>query len=126
MGAAVPMVANPRRGVMRTVALAASLVIGACVGIGKTAEADASFTGLGDLPGGGFGSSASAVSADGSAVVGGGTTPGTAGEAFRWTAGGGMAGLGDLPGGSFRSRASGISADGSVVVGTGQSGGGEE
>ncbi|MGE0536392.1 MAG: PEP-CTERM sorting domain-containing protein [Pirellulales bacterium] len=65
--------------------------------------------GLGDLP-----SSAVAVSADGSVVVG------SSSEAFRWTSGGGMVGLGDPPG--FNSGfAWGVSADGSVVVGTGTS-----
>jgi probable HAF family extracellular repeat protein len=73
--------------------------------------------GLGDLPGGAFGSGANAVSADGSVVVGVATSAsGT--EAFRWTQAGGMVGLGDLPGGRFESRADAVSADGSVVVGT--------
>jgi probable HAF family extracellular repeat protein len=79
--------------------------------------------GLGDLPGGGFESYATAVSADGSVVVGAGrfsgavnTTEGR--EAFRWTQAGGMVGLGDLPGGRFGSYAQAVSADGSVVVGT--------
>jgi probable HAF family extracellular repeat protein len=43
------------------------------------------------------------------------------GEAFRWTAGGGMIGLGDLPGGVFSSSADGVSSDGSVVVGSSNS-----
>lgn len=77
--------------------------------------------GLGDLHGGAFGSGASAVSADGSVIVGGATSAaGT--EAFRWTSGGGMVGLGDLEGTDpeeevFASGASGVSADGSVIVG---------
>src|SRR5262245_56570228 len=74
---------------------------------------------LGDLPGGGFYSRANAVSADGSVVVGNSDSgKGQFGEAFRWTAAGGMVGLGDLPGGDFYSDATGVSADGSVVVGT--------
>ena len=58
------------------------------------------------------------VNADGSVVVGQGTSAsGT--EAFRWTQAGGMVGLGDLPGGSFFSLANAVNADGSVVVGAG-------
>jgi probable HAF family extracellular repeat protein len=69
----------------------------------------ASITSLGVLPGV-TASFASAVSADGSAVVG--TSDSSAGgRAFRWTAAGGM-----LPGGTA-SFASAVSADGSAVVG---------
>jgi probable HAF family extracellular repeat protein len=79
--------------------------------------AGASFTPIGDLPGGNFSSSAIAVSADGSLVVGAsGSASGTQ-EAFRWTRAGGMVGLGDLPGGEFYSVANSVSADGSVVAG---------
>jgi uncharacterized membrane protein len=60
------------------------------------------------------GRSASAVSADGSVVVGLGGP-----DAFRWTAQSGRIGLGDLPGGDFRSFANDVSADGSVIVGFG-------
>lgn len=92
----------------------------------------ASFSGLGDLPGGNFFSRANAVSADGSVVVGASSRDDThnslgRSEAFRWTEDGGMVGLGALdfvivqndqefvfPG---RSQANGVSADGSVVVG---------
>ena len=86
--------------------------------------------GLGDLPGGSFGSRAWGVSADGSVVVGRSRSA-SGGEAFRWTDlnGNGLVdpnekldyhpefGLGDLPGGGFESWAFGVSADGSVVVG---------
>jgi probable HAF family extracellular repeat protein len=78
--------------------------------------------GLGGLPGGSPGSEAMAVSDDGSVVVGFGHSNAsgtTSGEAFRWTAAGGMVGLGDLPGGNFNSIAFGVSDDGSVVVGAG-------
>jgi probable HAF family extracellular repeat protein len=81
--------------------------------------------GLGDLPDGGFNSSARAVSADGSVVVGRGRTA-LGDEAFRWTQDGGMVGLGDLPGGAFDSFALDVSADGSVVVGRGHSASGQE
>jgi probable HAF family extracellular repeat protein len=84
---------------------------------------------LGDLPGGmpeNF-SWASAVSADGSVVVGRGSSDlGRRFEAFRWTIGGGMRGLGDLPGGEFFSLALDVSADGSVVVGESHSALGDE
>jgi len=75
---------------------------------------------LGDLPGGGFFSYASGVSADGSVIVGGSTSffSGINDlEAFRWTAATGMVALGDLPGGRFVSVATDVSADGRVVVG---------
>jgi probable HAF family extracellular repeat protein len=81
--------------------------------------------GLGDLPGGGFFSSAFGVSADGSVVVGQGYSA-SGYEAFRWTSGEGLVGLGDLPGGGFDSEARGVSADGSVVVGQGYSASGYE
>jgi probable HAF family extracellular repeat protein len=59
---------------------------------------DAAFLrGLGDLPNGSFYSEAYAVSADGSTVVGIGTSE-SGYQAFRWTAAGGMAGLGGING----------------------------
>ena len=80
------------------------------------ANAQPMFMGIGDLPGSTFESRASAVSADGLVVVGGGRSA-SGREAFRWTASGGMVGLGDLPGGgAFWSGAAATSADGSVVV----------
>ncbi|MCH7603849.1 MAG: HAF repeat/PEP-CTERM domain-containing protein, partial [Planctomycetes bacterium] len=90
-----------------------------------TAYGQASFQGLGDLPGGSFESLAFAVSADGSVVVGDSISA-SGFEAFRWTSGGGMISLGDLPGGFFDSSASGVSADGSVVVGHSASASGNE
>ena len=91
--------------------------------------------GLGDLPGGDSVSEAHSVSADGSVVVGFGSSASSAStgiislsgrEAFRWTGGTGMVGLGDLPGGDFGSEAYGVSADGSVVVGVGSGAAGRE
>lgn len=73
------------------------------------------FTVLGHLPGQ-TSSSASAVSADGSTVVGSSSSLGGS-FAIRWTRAGGMENLGVLPG-SSGSAAAGVSADGSVVVGT--------
>src|SRR4051794_11192326 len=77
---------------------------------------------LGDLPGRTENSWASAISPDGSVIVG------TAGwpirlEAFRWTKASGMVGLGDLPGGSVSSRANGVSDNGKVIVGNSSSAG---
>lgn len=69
-----------------------------------------SFTPIGHPQGGAFPSEAWAVSADGAVVVGN-----AGGEAFRWTADGGMVGLGRLDDGS--SAATGVSADGTVIVG---------
>ena len=66
-------------------------------------------------------STAYAVSADGSVVVGVSGT-GTDIEASRWTRQTGVVGLGDFPSGFFESRANGVSADGSVVVGMGTKG----
>ena len=83
------------------------------------------FTALGDLPGGGNLSNAFAVSADGSVVVGYGSSADGI-EAFIWTAETGMVGLGDLPGGPFGSEAWGISDDGTVVAGPGWSAEGPE
>jgi len=73
--------------------------------------------GIGELPGGLTDSRATAVSADGSVIVGSSASGLGTSEAFRWTSTGGMAGLGDLPGGPFLSEASAVSADGGIVVG---------
>jgi probable HAF family extracellular repeat protein len=81
--------------------------------------------GLGDLPGGGFNSTAFGVSADGVTIVGRGAS-GAGTEAFRWTAADGMGGLGDLPDGAFNSTAYATSADGAVIVGSGESADGLE
>lgn len=69
--------------------------------------------------------SANDVSADGSVVVGSGSTEAVA-EAFIWDAENGLRGLGDLPGGTFYSMAVGVSADGSTVVGESSSASGYE
>ncbi|MBI5762666.1 MAG: PEP-CTERM sorting domain-containing protein [Planctomycetes bacterium] len=79
---------------------------------------------LGTLAGGTY-SFANAISADGSVVVGYGDSPFSKGEAFRWTALGGMEDLGMI---AFReekkegtSRATAVSMDGLVIVGGGTS-----
>jgi probable HAF family extracellular repeat protein len=76
------------------------------------------FGGLGYLPGGSnTSSSASAVSADGSVIVGVSTSANSEQEGFRWTMSTGMVGLGFLPGGTS-SAASFVSGDGQVIVGS--------
>ncbi|MGE0479382.1 MAG: PEP-CTERM sorting domain-containing protein [Phycisphaerae bacterium] len=71
---------------------------------------------LGDLPGGSESSWGTAINADGSVIVGIGTTAPDRAEPFRWTADTGMVGLGSLPGYST-GWAWGVSAAGDVVVG---------
>jgi probable HAF family extracellular repeat protein len=71
--------------------------------------------GLGDIPGGGFGSAAADISADGSVIVGVGTSDLCSGEAFRWEDGV-MVGLGTLPG-TRGSAARAVSVNGSIIVG---------
>ncbi|HET6304990.1 MAG TPA: PEP-CTERM sorting domain-containing protein, partial [Myxococcota bacterium] len=102
-----------------------ALVLLAWLGSVGPAGAVPIFLGLGDLPGERFESEAHAVSADGTVVVGYGTSP-AGREAFRWTAATGMVALGDLPGGSSTSFGFGVSADGSVIVGRGSSASGPE
>jgi probable HAF family extracellular repeat protein len=75
------------------------------------------YTLLGFLPGGDY-SSAAAVSADGSVIVGGGSVPGGGTNAFRWTQATGLVSLGDLPDGTDFSYAQDVSSDGRVVVGS--------
>jgi probable HAF family extracellular repeat protein len=84
----------------------------------------ASFTGLGDLPGGVYRSIARAVSADGSVIVGASRVTDFGDGAFRWTAETGIVALTDVPEGHFTSLidAYGISADGSVIAGVGRAG----
>ncbi|MFO0747832.1 MAG: hypothetical protein U1F43_19520 [Myxococcota bacterium] len=82
--------------------------------------------GLGDLPGGAFGSEALAVSADGKVVVGRSVaTVDDSEEAFVWTARLGMKRLADvaaaagvaIPEGVVLGQATGISGDGLAIVG---------
>jgi uncharacterized protein (TIGR02145 family) len=80
---------------------------------------NASFQGLGDLPGGVSESSAQSVNADGSVVVGSSMSDSGA-QAFIWTESTGMVSLGNLSDNSFlQSWANSISADGKVIVGYG-------
>ncbi len=80
---------------------------------------------LGDLPGGATFSTAYAISADGTTIVGRGRSA-TGEEAFRWTTAEGMIGMGDLPGGFTSSTAYDVSADGQSIVGASYSGAGLE
>jgi uncharacterized membrane protein len=85
-----------------------------------TASAVATFTPLGDLPGGAFFSLATGLSADGSTVVGGSrVTDQISGQirAFRWSADTGMVAIGHVGSPSASGFAYATSADGSVVVG---------
>jgi probable HAF family extracellular repeat protein len=75
--------------------------------------------GLGDLPGGGFQSSAMDVSADGSVVVGIGASGETGRSGSRWTSSEGMMPLSNMSMGFHAANATAISADGSVIVGSG-------
>lgn len=80
--------------------------------IAATSVSAVSFQGLG-VPGG----TASAVSADGTTVVGTSYQ-----QAFRWTVAGGYAALPDVPGGPTESYGLGVSGDGSLIVGRGTDG----
>lgn len=79
----------------------------------RYACAEDGVTDLGTLAG--LASAATAVSADGTVVVGGSTAAGSTYRAFRWTSGGGLVDLGTLGGGD--SEAWGVSANGTVVIG---------
>lgn len=82
-------------------------------------SAESGVVGLGDLDGGSERSFATAVSADGSVVVGEATSAGsTGGEAFVWTIDEGMIGLGEHTR-LAQSTATDVSSDGLVVVGFG-------
>jgi probable HAF family extracellular repeat protein len=84
----------------------------------------ASFQGLGDFQGGAFESAAQKVSADGSVVIGYGTTN-SGQQSFRWTQNTGMVSLGNVADGSLKSNwANNISDDGAVIVGSGDPGSG--
>ncbi len=78
----------------------------------------ASFTPLGDLPGGDFMSTPRDISADGSTIVGYSRISAAYSEAFVWTLGGGMVGIGMAGPGHNSSHAHGISADATTIVGT--------
>jgi len=103
----------------KSIFLAVVVLVFACFATSAQSVIQPSFQGLGDLPGGGFSSQAHGVSADGSVIVGYGTTD-SGPEAFRWESNV-MTGLGDLPGGWFWSQAWKVSSNGLVVVGRSES-----
>jgi autotransporter-associated beta strand protein/probable HAF family extracellular repeat protein len=80
---------------------------------------------LGDLTGGATESEAKRISADGTTIVGWGTSANGV-EAFRIVGAGAMTGLGDLTGGKYFSEAAAVSAAGTVVVGRSHSTNGPE
>jgi probable HAF family extracellular repeat protein len=78
----------------------------------------ASFSGVGDLPGGDIESRVSGVSADGRVLVGRSkSADGPLGEAFRWTLEDGIVALEPAPGSPRFGEAAAASADGRVIVG---------
>lgn len=79
------------------------------------ATSPAQFIPLGDLPGGDFYSSATAVSADGSTVVGS-SMSGTGYDAFKWTEATGMVRLGTF-GTNGVTGATSVSGNGKIIVG---------
>ena len=91
-------------------------IVALCLSLfSTTLFAQATFTPLGELPGGNDNSKAYDVSADGSVVTGiSGSSQGQ--EVFRWTENGGMFGLGQLTGMSY-SVGLGVADDGSVIAG---------
>ena len=100
--------------------LSAFTFLVACPVVSGDGRPPPSFQGLGSLPGSQFGSTARAISDDGTAVTGQSDESGIGGVfvmAFRWQAGV-MTPLGNLPGSGFNlSEPGGISADGSVSAG---------
>jgi len=78
-----------------------------------------------DFPNQAIGSVPSAMTPDGSTLVGNASLE-NPWEAFRWTASAGVVGLGDLPGGVDSSNANGVSGDGSNVVGASHGSDGNE
>ena len=80
---------------------------------------------LGELPGGGVLSNSTAVSTDGTVVVGY-SSSNLGDEAFYWSQTTGMVGLGDLPGGAYQSYARSVSGNGKLVVGAASTSAGAE
>jgi probable HAF family extracellular repeat protein len=101
------------------------LSIGCFTALLSCATNAASFTGLGDLPGGGVFGAAYGVSANGRVTVGEAMS-GSGTEAVRYTKNGDLIALGDLEGGQFRSYSRGVSDDGETIVGLASSASGFE
>jgi probable HAF family extracellular repeat protein len=107
----------------KSVILVWALTVYGLASIAQQAAAQSySFTPLGDLAGGAYSSAATAVSADGTSVVG----TSYAGDfnsrtAFWWTSGTGMISLGMLPGGNNDSTPYGLTGNGQSAVGYSES-----
>ena len=103
--------------------ITSSVLLASCFGNGSDnasgSSKPATFTNLGFLPGD-TSSTANAVSADGTVVVGSSMSSAGVAHAFRWNAQQKIVGLGSLPGGSHTTAVA-VSADGLVVVGFGES-----
>jgi len=98
------------------------LTCGATAAVMLALPAEAAFTGLGFAPGGRTHSISTAISADGSTVVGYSAYPNADGDdqliSFKWSAAGGMTLLPLSNANAPASYANAMSADGSVIVGT--------
>lgn len=108
-------------GFVRTLGSAALLALCAACGGGGGApdvvQPQVAFSSIAPLPGD-VSNQPTALSADGTVVVGFSTSPSGKTQAFRWSATDGMTGLGFMAGGTS-SSAHGVSADGTVVLGDG-------
>lgn len=95
------------------------MVVICCAACSSILAEEPYFQGLGDLPGGVFASSATAVSANGQVVVGRSVTAGLfSDDPYRWTRETGMVQL--TPANAFvGGRATDVSFDGTVIVGSG-------
>ncbi len=89
------------------------------------AQAQYSFTRIGDLPGGTFTSYAQGISGDGSTVVGYSLVGTNQGSAFKFVSGS-LIDIGDLAGGTFAGNALGVNIDGNVIAGQGNGTNGTE
>jgi probable HAF family extracellular repeat protein len=126
----LPLLVGTTGSEARAVSADGSVVVGQCFSTGAGARAEACVwtfgvaEGLGDLPGFAFASGALGVSADGTTVVGFGTTD-AGSEAFVWTRASGLRRLGDALAGADLTHwrrlaaARGVSADGRRIVGVG-------
>lgn len=94
-----------------------ALVVSVVGAEAAVASGIASFTPMGDLPGGSYFSVPMGISADASKVVGISSDASVVNQAVSWTRTGGLRILGDLPGDIVDSRAYAVSGEGNVIVG---------
>lgn len=109
------------RSLCSAVLLAACFACGGGAGAPDVVQPQAAFTGISPLPGD-VSNQPTAVSADGTVVVGISTSTSGKTQAFRWSALEGMTGLGFMAGGTS-SSARAVSADGTMVLGDGNADG---